>query len=121
MGGEGCTYNPGVLQGDHVVNVDIAGHGVSPAGVRADPRSSGGIAVGASCDTAAVTAKDILAKVFGKHKGSEEVSTLGQRGLTEHCRQSRQGRRSSGGRGRGHMSHHQQRYRPSDRPAETWQ
>ena len=61
QGGDGRTYDPSVLQGDHVVNVDIAGDGMGDAGVRAPPRAAGRIAVAASGDAGAVTAEDVLA------------------------------------------------------------
>lgn len=55
------THDPGVLQGNHVVNGDVAGLAVRLAVVRAGPCTGGRVAVIADLNAIAITAKDVLA------------------------------------------------------------
>lgn len=55
------TYDPGVLQRNHVVNVHVAGSGPAAAIVGAGPCARSRIAVAAGLNAGAITAQNILA------------------------------------------------------------
>lgn len=56
----GDTYNPGILEGNHVINVEVAGLGPCGAVVRALPGSRGGLAGIVDLDVFAVALQDVF-------------------------------------------------------------
>jgi hypothetical protein len=79
--GEGKkTYNPSILQRNHVIDVQIRGEGPLAAVVRRRPRPARRVAVAADDDVGAVPLQHVLARVAGPRDGvpgREQVAVVG--------------------------------------------
>lgn len=105
-GGRGRkTYDPGVLQGHHVVNVQVRGGGPGGAVVGGHPLAGRGLAGAVDGDGGGVALEHVLARVAGPRDGDprrEQVTLVvvaARRRLDRQPGQLRLGRRGGGDAG----------------------